>query len=219
MNKIFLKAIVITACFLMVPSVIFAHQPNYENTNILVEIKNPDISQAFYGELQGQPAVYKINTTEQLTLYTGLLVPDLKDSRVDFTLDIYDSQNKLIKKLESSSWGKYFEEFARDDYLKGPDYKAEVQAGNYTLVLLNPQNQGKYVLVVGEKENFSLLEMPKTFEQLIKVKVNTFNKPWYSAFINIFGGVIAGIVLAIVLLAVVLYKLIFKKTLKHKLTN
>lgn len=219
MGRTFLKFIIVIACFLILPKAVFAHQPNYEDSNTLIEIKDPDISQAFYGELNGQPAVYRIDTAELLNLYVGLLVPDLAGSRTDFVLDIFDSKNNQIYKLSGDKWEKYFEEFARDDYLKGPDYKAEVPAGNYTLVLSNPQNQGKYVLVVGEKENFSLLEMPKTFEQLIKVKVNTFNKPWYSAFINIFGGVIAGIVLAIVLLAVILYKLIFKKKLKHKLTN
>ena len=196
-------------------SPVFAHKPTYVDKQISVEVKNPDISQAFYGELAGESVTYTVFVPESLNVYTGLLVPDQESSRIDVVVDMYNSKQELMYTLKSDVWNTYFEEFARDDYLKGPEYKTVVPAGKYTLVVSNPDNQGKYVLVIGTKERFLLQEMPRIFDQLIKVKMNTFGKPWYSAFMNIFGIGTGIILLFLVGIVVLIQRVVFRKKKKR----
>lgn len=224
MKKVFVNILAVTTLFLVLPTVVSAHQPRFINeNNQTIIVKNPEISQAFYGKLIGLPATFQVSSKTPFNLYVNLLVPDLPGARTDFVMDIYStgtnntyfplslSENQIIQKLKSNNWYKYFEEFARDDYLKGPEFEKVVPAGDYSLVLSNPQNKGKYVVAIGKVESFPLEKMPETFEQLIKVKVNTFNKPWYSAFLNIFGAAILGIVLIIALIIFILRKLLLKR--------
>ena len=54
-----------------------AHQPRIVSDSWLTLIENPEVSQAFYGELKGHEAYYLIDLKQAGDLYLQLLVPDL----------------------------------------------------------------------------------------------------------------------------------------------
>src|SRR3989338_6481225 len=66
-----------------VASTVLAHQPRYVTDDQLVLIKNPSISQAFYGELKNRPAYYLIDLKEAQSLYFQILVPALAGIQKD----------------------------------------------------------------------------------------------------------------------------------------
>jgi len=59
-------------------------------------------------------------------------------------------------------WTDYYEEFGGDSYYKGPELRSnpdeeglprgvDMDEGTYTTKVFSPDNEGKYVLVVGER--------------------------------------------------------------------
>jgi hypothetical protein len=183
----------------------FAHQPRLVGNQTLIEVKNPDISQAFYAKLNGSPQVYKIVSDKPLQLYVNILVPALPSSKTDILAEIYkdsEAPDNLIKKLDGSlyKWTKFYEPFGGDTYLKGPEYEEPVTAGTYLVKVSNPNNQGKYAVAIGKKEKFPPGEILRTIIILPKLKKNFFEKSPLTAYFNLSGvfllvviGAIAGI--------------------------
>ncbi len=197
-----------------------AHQPNFINQQKEVEIKNPEISQAFYGFLDGQPITYSIKSSSPFTLYTQLLTPDIATSKNNLFLKIKNNENGLIlANLDGLNfkWERWYEEYGGDWYWKGPEFKKNIDAGTYLLTISNPSNTGEYVLVVGETESFPASQMPKMFSNLLKIKTEFFKKPWYSVFQNKIGGYLGLMVL--ILIAIITGVTFLIKFIKNKKTN
>ena len=72
-----LKFILGLILFLFLATPVSAHQPEYVGSNIKINVTNPEISKAYYGELNGQPAVYTIESQKEFKFYVNILVPDL----------------------------------------------------------------------------------------------------------------------------------------------
>jgi len=95
-------SIIILAIFLFMSSSALAHLPRIVKGNY-VEITNPEVSQAFYGELRGAPAEYRINSNREFRLYVGILVPDIPRVRKDISTEIYlvkDGEKDTLALLE-----------------------------------------------------------------------------------------------------------------------
>ena len=181
------KNIIITLVILFFPILVFAHQPRLITDKDSIEIIEPEISKAYYGELKGAPDVYKIESDIDFKLYVGILVPDIENIGKDVSAYIYKLNNNLEKEIlsyldgENFKWENYFEEHAGDDYFWGPEFKSErstqtflegkeVEAGSYTIEVLSPDNQGKYTLAIGEKEKFPPSEIINATKLLPKLK-------------------------------------------------
>ncbi|MDP2909991.1 MAG: hypothetical protein Q8N69_02890, partial [bacterium] len=91
MRKLFL----IAAALFLFPLFAFAHQPRIVEGNGLTQIKNPDISQAFYGDLNGGAHEFEINLPQAKEIYLGILVPDLPNENRDILVEItsYSDRN------------------------------------------------------------------------------------------------------------------------------
>lgn len=218
------KILVLIFClaFLSFGFYAFAHQPRMVQENI-TEVYNPEISQAFYGELKGEPVYFKIQSDAPFNLYAGLLVPDLpaikKDISAEITYQAVGGQDKLFYFLDGqkSEWPKFHEEFANDNYFLGPEYKADntptfsvkgkdAQAGTYTIKVFSPDNQGKYVFVVGDKEEFPIEEMWKAVKVLPTIKSQFFNQSPWSVFNSKVGNyMLVGILLIVVVMLVIVW--------------
>jgi len=190
-----------------------AHEPRIVPDNELVLIKNPDISQAFYGELKGQPAYYLINLKTAGDLYLQILVPDLpgilKDKGVVITYSPELGQKAVnFSKLDpkSAGWEKFYEEYAGDNYLNGPEIKEPAEPGYYFIKVESPENEGKYVLVVGQKEAFPILESVKALVAIPILKVNFFNKPVWYFFEGKIGRYVGFALLGLLILGLMFYK-------------
>lgn len=183
-----MKKILASFLFLWLFSFAFAHQPritrdlqNSEQSPI--KISNPEISQAFYGQLRWQPDVYQIVSDTGFLLYANIVVPDLTGQNTDFVLQIKHDKNMLAnldgKTIQRSG---FYEEFAGDQYLRWPEREKEVPAGIYTIIVSSPTNQGKYSLAVWKIESFPFSEIINTFNLLPSLKTVFFQKPRTSLF-------------------------------------
>ncbi|MGZ7050099.1 MAG: hypothetical protein ACXVHO_08840, partial [Methanobacterium sp.] len=79
-----------------------AHQPRVElgvNTTPAnpIIIQNPEVSQAFYGNLKGNPDYYQITSDKPFKLYLGLLVPASPGIGGNFpSAQVTDSSGKVV---------------------------------------------------------------------------------------------------------------------------
>jgi len=221
MNKVSLLSLLIGLFLLTTAS--SAHQPRIVSEE-LTQIENPEVSQAFYAELKGKPGYYQIESEEPFKLYVGILVPDLegidKDISVEISReDLHIEETRVHKQEEEEvpillngleyEWIRLYEPFAGDWYWEGPELRSnspdeelpdgvKVDEGTYTLKVFSPDNEGKYVLVVGEREEFPLKEMVQTLFVLPKLKAQFFERSdWTAYIIGCIAGVVPWIVIAI----------------------
>jgi len=209
-----------------------AHQPRIVSEE-MTHIENPEVSQAFYAELKGNPDFYQIKSEAPFKLYVGILVPDLegidKDVSVEITREDLQIGEKLVQEHENEEaliilsgleyeWTRLYEPFGGDWYWEGPELRGnspeeelpegiKVNEGVYTIKVFSPDNQGKYALVVGEKEEFPLKEMVHTLFTLPKLKAEFFERSPWTAYFNLVGvflaisiGILIGIIVAVVVL-------------------
>lgn len=181
-----------------------AHQPRIVYKQDLTDyyrIYNPEVSQAFYGELKGGREHYIITEDSEFDLYIQILVPDIPGARRDFVVEII--ARDLNETLNGSSfiWKNFYEEFAGDYYLQGPEIKQRVGPGTYFIEVYNNDNQGKYILVVGQEEKFPINEMLHAILVMPELK-HYFGKPIFLSYFNRIGLYTLGflVLLAIIIL-------------------
>ena len=227
--------LVVPALLLLVVSSAWCHQPRIVEGEDVTVVENPEVSQAFYGEMKGKPVYYQIVSEDSFKLYVGILVPDLEDIRKDVSVEITKERARPEEKVEGEpkeekdihlllggteyEWTRWYEPFGGDWYWEGPELRSnppeeelpegvEASGGTYTLRVFSPDNEGKYVLVVGEREEFPLSEIIQTLFILPQLKAEFFERSAWSAYYNLVGlfiligiGIIVGIIVAIILIA------------------
>ena len=208
--------VIITGLFL--PNV-FAHQPRLVGNETNVVVDQPEISKAYYGSLGGRPATYRIESAEPFRLYVNILVPDIEGIDKDVSVKIL-KQGSVISILDGieHDWTQFYEPFAGDHYFRGAEYVKEQDAGTYDIEVYSPDNQGKYVLAIGDREAFPLGELARTYTVLPRLKSEFFGKSPFSAYFNIMGIFLAVIlIIAGVIIITVFYSIKFiRKKLKQK---
>lgn len=191
---IFYIIIIFAAGFFLNADFVYAHQPRMNEGNDVVQVQNPEVSQAFYATLSGQPQVYEINSDKPFLLYVNILEPKIRNatSTKDFSFFVYRQKEgrdpALLEILAGPKfqWSEFHESFAGDDYFKGPEFKQEVEAGKYLIKIVQPEYKGKYVLAIGEKEEFSFKEILNAV-RLLPSEKNFFNKSIFSVFTGKIG--------------------------------
>lgn len=143
-----------------------AHVPNFVNPRIeseIITVEDPELSQAFYGELEHFPHTFEITSEEPFLLSAQILVPDIESSKNIISGIIIETPEKggrvyEISRLhaEDGGWESHFEIFGGDSYRQGPEYESEVGAGTYRIEVNTPDNVGKYVLVLGKREEMAI---------------------------------------------------------------
>lgn len=228
MKKEFLKLIFIfAALFFALPAL--ARQPHIVGNGGIIQIENPEISQAFYGELNGVPQLFEIDVDKSFNLYVNILIPDLSGINTDFSAEIYKANlpvSDTVAKLNGAdfAWQKFYEPFGGDNYLKGPEFEKQAGPGKYLITVSSgfnpachpeqsikpcPENTGKYVLAVGKIEKFTPKEILKTILLLPKLKKDFFEKSPLTAYFNYVGLFMLGfliIIAIIVFLPIVIIK-------------
>ncbi len=195
---------------LALPMVALAHQPRLVSGQ-LIEVANPEISQAFYGQLSGSPHLYKINSAKDFTLYLNILVPKIPNIKKDISAKIFKGDD-LIGELigPDSQWQEFYEPFGGDYYYQGPEFKEEVQAGEYRIEVFNPTNKGKYSLAVGQIESFPPGEIIKTIWLLPQLKKDFFEKSPLTAYFNYSGLFLLAFLIITFIIILLLIKIIKK---------
>jgi hypothetical protein len=191
-----------------------AHQPRIVETEA-IEVVEPEISKAYYGELSGAPHTYTISSDEDFDLYVGILVPDTKDSQKDVAAEIL-KDNELVETLggREAEWTSFFEPFGQSTYWEGGEYKTRADAGSYTVLVSNPNNEGKYSLAIGEIEAFDGKEGVNALKLIPDLKRDFFDESSISFIKSPFGW---GYILIMYILAFIfgfLYRAILKRFAK-----
>lgn len=175
-----------------------AHQPRLASDSSSLEnpivVSNPEISQAFYGDLNGNPAYYKISSKEEFRLYVNLLVPDTPGSGEKLvSAEILDENQNILASLDGNNfdWEVFFEPFGGDSYLKGPEFNQTVPAGTYYIRVFNNENQGSYSLAIGDIETFPPDESLNAILLLPILKAGFFQVPVVEVFPQFLGIIIA----------------------------
>lgn len=217
-NSRLLAAAFIVLSFALASSA-WAHQPRYIKDNQLVLIKNPDISQAFYGELKGEPANYLIDLKNAQDLYFQVLMPDLPGIQKDKTvtvdyLPVFGAKPESFLGLDpaSTAWTPFYEEYAGDHYLTSSSTTKYAAAGYYIIKVSSPDNTGKYVLVVGEKETFPAEEIVKALITIPQLKTEFFNKPLWQSLEGKIGRYFGFSFLGLIIFGYLFHR--FRRTLK-----
>jgi len=174
---------------LFIPMVVDAHVPNIIVQDSLKDIElvtDPELSQAFYGQLIGFPHTYEIRATEPFTLYAEILLPDIDSSKNNVSGIIIKEQRaggrvEEVTRLRAreATWETTYEPFGGDTYRKGQSFEAEVGPGVYRIEVNTPDNIEKYVLVLGKREEMTLGYF-ELIGRIIEVKV-FFDKPKWRA--------------------------------------
>lgn len=150
-------------------------------------IENPEAYRAYYGKLDGAPEVFTITVTEPFRFSIVILTPDVQGARTDFTANVIDMANPdtpfAVVDGTVSEWIPFFDTTGRDDYLAGPLFQAGIAAGTYEIRVSNPDNEGAYVVLLGEESSFSLGEIFNRYGALPTIKSDFFGKPAYQAFL------------------------------------
>ena len=170
MKKIF----IITLFVLAIP--LLAHQPIVERELVpeFIEIPDPEISFAYYGELAGEPQKFIISSESEFNLYVQVLEPEISVAQKNHSAIIYDGDKNVVADLlaEDANWESYFEFFGGDYYLNGSEYNDTLaDSGVYEVVVSSPDNLGKYVLVTGKIEDFSDTSFFATVKEIYRVKI------------------------------------------------
>lgn len=206
------SGIVVAVAFIaLFPQAASAHQPRIVEGGETVVILNPEVSQAFYGELKGAPQEFSITTDRDFRLYVGLLVPDVPGAIKAMSADIIrvraaGDQRVALLDGATYTWTQYFEQFAQDHYFWGPEFSAPDSkkgvalkgrmepAGTYTISVFNGKNLGKYTLVVGDEESFPLKEMIHAAIIIPRIKADFFGYTPLQVLASPFGwGLVLGI--------------------------
>ena len=167
----------IVLCFTFVHPV-YAHQPYIVKGDGVVTVSSPEVSRAYYDELFGKSKIYRLSSDRPFSLYVNLLVPMPVNAKGKYSADItfLGKTRTHIATLDgqTTKWKQFYEEFGKDYYYKGPEYKKDMPAGTYEIEVFETDNSGKYVLAIGEKELFSLPEFFRTMQVLPILKTEYF---------------------------------------------
>ena len=222
MTDNFKKIFILSALFLFLPFIASAHNPRIVKNEETVIVQNPEISQAFYGELKGEAQIFEIDSNKDFNLYVGVLVPKLPGANKGISAEIYrslESDLELITALDGSrhNWVEFYEPFGGDYYWQGPQIRQNVPAGKYLIRLFSGfetdchpelsvkpclENQGKYSLAIGEIESFPPNEIWNALVTLPVLKQYFFDKNPLAMFWNYIG---LGLLVSVVALAVGAY--------------
>jgi hypothetical protein len=177
------------AIIFLFANVLSAHQPRWVDTKT-VDIQNPEVSQAFYGELKGSPVEFRIRSDHSFRLYVGLLVPDVNGVRKNISAKIDSTETIGLLDGTNFDWTPFYEEYGQDHYFWGPEFSADdsargeklkgrlVAAGDYRISVYNPTNEGKFTLVTGDIETFPIREMINAIVLIPRLKAQFFEYSW-----------------------------------------
>lgn len=212
------KLIYLTIIFLLigVAGSALAHQSRLVLNETVVKVEDPEISKAYYGQLSDNPVVYQIEASQPFNLYVNFLVPATDNIRKDFIIEIR-KESELIEIFNTAgyNWTNFYEPFARDNYFQGPEFKQKVGAGSYEIEIFNSDYQGKYILAIGEKEDFSLKEIIRATYLLPVIKNQFFNQSFLTVYFNQIGLYLLAFILSLLVIILFLRKIFKSRFLKR----
>jgi hypothetical protein len=155
----------------------YAHQPYMVGDTGVTRVDKPEVSKAFYADLSGHQVLYEIVSPESFDLYVNILVPDEVGIPTDLSVTVTRGPDTIaLLEGPAHGWTKFYEPFGGDSYLMGPEQRLRVGPGTYVATVTRPGNEGRYVLAVGEREEFSFKEIFRIVGLMPRLKRDFFHK-------------------------------------------
>lgn len=190
--KTVLKILLFFSFIFLFSDKVAAHQPYLVEQSQRVDIVDPEISKAYYGEMPGKPVFYYLESDKPFNLYVSILVPKLDGIETDYVIEIFRDKT-FLKRLDGKKlvWKEYYEKFGGDYYFMGPEYEIEALPGKYSLIITSKDNFGKYALTVGKKEVFDGKEILRTLSVMPALKRDFFEYSWIKLIMGRIGLIYA----------------------------
>ena len=189
------------------PLGVFAHQPRIVDTE-KISVTKPEVSKAYYAKLSGKPHTYIISVNSAIDLYVNVLFPYKQGHKKNITVKVFRGDQSLGE-LSSGEvdWKKFFEPFGQSMYWKGPELKKNVDAGKYKILVQSKEKNLRYVLAIGETEDWNGIDIIKAILLIPELKRNFFEE---SPISFIFSPLGYGYILLLQLLALLVGWVILK---------
>jgi len=189
-RRLALVVVLTLVSLLAIPSVAEAHKPIFDGSGTsgydrALYISDPTISWAVYTELRhpGEVDYYTFEARQGTPLYTQMVIPQISgleqfvpsivlvgpglpapQEALPVPLPPGDGA-VLIQPQPGEQPQSFYEPITQTNYWEWQEYRAPAPAdGTYYLLVFDPQNQvGKYVLAIGEREDYGfgdLLQLP-----------------------------------------------------------
>lgn len=161
------------------PSSVSAHQPQIvQPSPTPIPVRDAEIPKAYYAALDGAPQLFEVRCSRPFILYVSILVPGVPGVARNLSAEIRDGKHRFVAELDGlhARWKKFHKPSGGDDYYQGPEFRGRVPAGTYAIKVIRPGNRGKYVLAVGEREEFTFRETLRTLRVLPRLKSDFFGK-------------------------------------------
>ena len=204
--------IVIVILFLILvswPLKVLAHQPRLVEME-KINVTEPEISKAYYGNLSGKPHIYTISASSPIDLYVNILVPLIEGPEKNVTVKIFKGEQPMgILSPKKDDWKEFFEPFGQSMYWKGPEFKVRAEAGKYKITVESTENNIRYVLATGEIEAFDGPESLNAILLIPKLKKDFFEESPLSFILSPLGwGYVLLLQLLVILTGFVILKIL-----------
>jgi len=204
--------IVIVILFLILvswPLKVLAHQPRLVEMK-KINVTEPEISKAYYGNLSGKPHIYTISTSSPIDLYVNVLVPFIEGPEKNVIVKIFKGEQLMgILSPKKGNWKEFFEPFGHSMYWKGPEFKVRADAGKYKIHVQSTERSIRYVLATGEIEAFDGPESLNAILLIPKLKKDFFEESPLSFILSPLGwGYVLLLQLLVILTGFVISKIL-----------
>ena len=210
-KKINLRIVIVTFFLILVscPLKVLAHQPRLVEMGI-INVTEPEISKAYYGNLSGKPHIYTISISSPIDLYVNVLVPFIEGPEKNVTVKIFKGEQLMgILSPKKGDWKEFFEPFGHSMYWKGPEFKVRADAGKYKIHVQSTERSIRYVLATGEIEAFDGPESLNAILLIPKLKKDFFEESPLSFILSPLGwGYVLLLQLLVILTGFVILKVL-----------
>ena len=212
--------IVIVILFLILvswPLKVLAHQPRLVEME-KINVTEPEISKAYYGNLSGKPHIYTISTSSPIDLYVNVLVPFIEGPEKNVIVKIFKGEQLMgILSPKKDDWKEFFEPFGHSMYWKGPEFKVRADAGKYKIHVQSTEKSIRYVLATGEIEAFDGPESLNAILLIPKLKKDFFEESPLSFILSPLGwGYVLLLQLLVILTGFVISKILSISRIKFQ---
>lgn len=127
----------------------------------VITIQNPEIEQLILGELTDAPEMFEIVSEVPFTLTAEIrAIPNTSGATLPQLSGIIVRQKEIrgveeVARLNASdaSWTVRTDPDSGLVYQAGPYFSEQLESGTYRIEVSNPNNQGKYLLLIGNQKD------------------------------------------------------------------
>ena len=208
-NNLIILIVILFLILVSWPLKVLAHQPRLVEME-KINVTEPEISKAYYGNLSGKPHIYTISTSSPIDLYVNVLVPFIEGPEKNVIVKIFKGEQLMgILSPKKGDWKEFFEPFGHSMYWKGSEFKVRADAGKYKIHVQSTEKSIRYVLATGEIEAFDGPESLNAILLIPKLKKDFFEESPLSFILSPLGwGYVLLLQLLVILTGFVILKIL-----------